>query len=230
MRGLEVKEVSELLEVRLFSLSLYQKLLGNEPSERLLDVAFSAASYQSLSILESAGNSYRDKLFAYRSAGDTYFADPARVLIGMQREYMLMFIGPDKLKAPPWESVYVSAEPLLFQESTLEVRRIYRRENFVSEGYPSVPDDHIAIELDFLAKTVWRAMEVLEQKDSSEFIKLLMLQKSFIENHLLNWVPALVAAANRIESPVFYPQLLELVLEYLRLEPSIIKTLLTRTV
>ncbi|MEI3231097.1 MAG: molecular chaperone TorD family protein, partial [Gordonibacter pamelaeae] len=38
--------------------------------------------------------------------------------------YTKLFIGPAKLPAPPWESVYATGgRPLLFQESTLAVRR-----------------------------------------------------------------------------------------------------------
>ncbi|MCB8816455.1 molecular chaperone TorD family protein [Desulfosporosinus shakirovi] len=70
----------------------------------------------------------------------------------MLTEYTRLFIGPTKLPVPPWESVYVSKERLLFQESSLKVRQrqCYLNYNFLPAKYRSEADDHIALELDFM--------------------------------------------------------------------------------
>ena len=69
----------------------------------------------------------------------------------LANDYTRLFIGPGKLPASPWESVYVCGEELIFQQSTLDVRAAYHAAGFTAAGYPHVPDDHIATELAFMA-------------------------------------------------------------------------------
>jgi hypothetical protein len=42
-------------------------------------------------------------------------------------DYNHLFVGPAKLLAAPWESVYVDRERMLFQRTTLEVKSWYER-------------------------------------------------------------------------------------------------------
>ena len=75
----------------------------------------------------------------------------------IRSEYTRLFLGPDKLIAPPWESCYTSKERALFQESTLHVRSWYQQYSYVPAGYPTHPDDHISLMMHFLALTTERA-------------------------------------------------------------------------
>ncbi|TKI07929.1 Tat proofreading chaperone DmsD [Martelella alba] len=60
-----------------------------------------------------------------------------------QEAYQRLFIGPYALPAPPWGSVYLDKESVLFGESTLALRR-WLRENSVSlERQGNEPEDHI---------------------------------------------------------------------------------------
>jgi TorA maturation chaperone TorD len=203
-----------------FSYGLFQKLLGNEPVKDLLSVAFAKESRDILALFAEESAELRGELEGLFEQGTAFLASPEDFLYKAKQEYMVMFIGPDKLVAPPWESVYVSAEPLLFQESTLEVRRIYQKEHYIPQGYPSIADDHIALQLDFLVKLVEREESAVEKEDLAECERLLEVRTNFINKHMLNWIPALVVAAQSIKEPVFYPQLLKVVLEFLKLDAA----------
>ena len=105
----------------------------------------------------------------------------------LQEEFKRLFVGPNALPAPPWESVYLGREHLLFEEVTLEVRECYRQYglSFIREG--NEPDDHLVIELEFLSFLI---QKTIESDDVETKKKLLEDQHSFLTNHLLKWCPA----------------------------------------
>ena len=115
--------------------------------------------------------------------------DNENVISKLRWDYTRMFIGPDSLPAPPWESSYVNKDKLLFQEETLQVRRSYLKYNFVGSNYPHEADDHIALELDFMSKLSVKVIESIEaNKELENILEILIDQKSFLEEHLNKWV------------------------------------------
>lgn len=111
----------------------------------------------------------------------------AETVIGLKGEYISLFVGPGKMDAPVWESVYFSDEHLVFQEQTLSVRYWYRRFGLEVEHVNREPDDHIAFEVSFIAHLAGLALKALEENNSARFESLLRAQKDFLSNHLLLW-------------------------------------------
>ena len=107
----------------------------------------------------------------------------------LQTDYARLFIGPAKVLTPPWESVYFSEERLVFQEETLQVREWYRRFDLQSVKLHAEPDDHVGLELTFLAHLAQRGLAALEQNDPSELQTLLEAQWEFLGSHPGKWVP-----------------------------------------
>lgn len=107
----------------------------------------------------------------------------------IQADYLRLFIGPGKVIAPPWESVHFSKERLTFQEQTLDVRNWYRRFGLVSEKIYKEPDDHIGLEISFVAHLTKLALNSLEEQDENKFAQLLDAQREFLAAHLLRWGP-----------------------------------------
>lgn len=100
-----------------------------------------------------------------------------------------LFAGFTRVKAPPWESVYFGQNRLLFQERTLQVRHWYYRFGLEVENPYLEPDDHIGLELAFLAHLAKLGIESLEGAESAvPFQQLLEAQKGFLQEHLLSWV------------------------------------------
>ena len=107
-----------------------------------------------------------------------------------------LFVGPMALEAPPYASVYLDPEPLLMGRSTLAVRDVYARLGLVSPAKNSLPDDHIALELDACAGM----RSALEHTPDDE---LRELWRSFVQEHMQKWVPRFIT---RIEqSPETHP-------------------------
>ncbi len=112
-----------------------------------------------------------------------------RALQEMQTDYVRLFIGPGRVLAPPWESVYFSEDRLVFQEQTLQVRNWYRRFGLEPEKLHKEPDDHIGLEISFVAYLARLAFEALAEQDEEEFEQLLEAQRQFLSEHLLKWGP-----------------------------------------
>ena len=105
----------------------------------------------------------------------------------LQSDYTRLFIGPGKLIAAPWESVYFSDERLTFQEQTLEVRNWYRRFGLEAEKIYREPDDHIGLELLFMSHLAALGIQALNESDEARFEELWSAQRDFHLQHLGAW-------------------------------------------
>ena len=110
--------------------------------------------------------------------------------IDLQADYMHLMVGTADFETPPWESVYFSEDRAIFQEETLAVRSWYRRFGLASEKLYNEPDDHIALEISFIAHLASQGLEALKKNDDDTLEKLLQAQHDFLKEHLLQWGPA----------------------------------------
>lgn len=102
-------------------------------------------------------------------------------------DYTRLFLGPGKVIAAPWESVYFNEERLTFQEQTLDVRGWYRRFGLEAENLHHEPDDHIGLELLFLSHLAELGIRALNEQDEMRFEETLEAQRGFFNNHLGTW-------------------------------------------
>lgn len=118
-----------------------------------------------------------------------FAADPQEATLDVKADYTRLFASAARLPVSPWESVYYSEERQLFQESTLDVRAWYHRFGLEIINLRNEPDDHIGLELAFLAHLARSALQALEQEDRREMQNLLEAQRQFSRKHLLGWAP-----------------------------------------
>ncbi len=113
-------------------------------------------------------------------------------------EYTRLFLGPYRLPAPPWESVYTSPARLLMQEAYDAVRAMHRQAG-LTVGDGNVLADHIGAELQFLALLLARAeTEGEEDRD---------LAGRFFREHIQNWIPRFSADLEGAASVPLYESL-----------------------
>ena len=77
----------------------------------------------------------------------------------VRRDFARLFIGPNRLPAPPWESVYCNEERLIFDKETLQVRLLYRQFGMAVPTERNEPDDHFGLEMMFIAHLCQVALE-----------------------------------------------------------------------
>lgn len=106
----------------------------------------------------------------------------------LQADHLRLFIGAGKVIAPPWESVFFNEARQTFQEQTLQVRSWYRRFGLEPEKLYHEPDDHIGLEMVFLAHLADQALLALEEGNNEKFDSLMKARSQFLSEHLLKWV------------------------------------------
>lgn len=119
-------------------------------------------------------------------------------------DYTRLFIGPGKVLAAPWESVYFSDDRLTFQESTLQVREWYRRFGLESDKVYHEPDDHIGLELEFVAHLARLALLALGKDDQDQYRAAIDAQRQFIAQHLGRWVSGWCGQVETHANTAFY--------------------------
>ncbi|WP_251552148.1 TorD/DmsD family molecular chaperone [Neobacillus muris] len=121
---------------------------------------------------------------------DFFYSENLEESIQMARQdFFGLFVGPEALLAPPWESVYRSKEKALFDFPTFEVRDLYSQyglEVKKKEHHHDEADDHIVYELEFMLQLIERS---IGEHDSDKRKSLLKGQQRMLKEHLLKWVP-----------------------------------------
>ncbi len=203
----EKREAAELLLAnRLYLYSLLHKTFGREPDSELLTLLSAETAVNAFALLSEEKGDALDRVGPFLESIRTKANDPV-FLEDVKTEYMHIFVGPDKLVAPPWESVYRGEDGMLFQAVTLEVREIYRGFGLLPEGYPHVADDSLALELAFMARLAERALEDLHDEDEVGLGRLLESSEDFLSQHLLLWIPKFLERMRKARTQVLYPQL-----------------------
>ncbi len=117
-------------------------------------------------------------------------ADLQAVATQLAAEYAGLFLNAGRQPVYPYESVYTSPEHLVMQKARDEVVQLYRQEGLDRSDAVREPEDHIAIELEFMAYLCRRSAEALEAGDRAACLAYLEKQRAFLTDHLLVWVPA----------------------------------------
>lgn len=130
---------------------------------------------------------------------------------GLRADYTRLFVGVGWVLAAPWESVYFNDGRMVFQEQTLQVRDWFRRFGVETEKLHKEPDDHIGLELSFLAHLATLGLQAIEEKDDDKFEEIVEAQRRFMEEHPLKWVPRWCKLVEEKANTDFYKGLAKLV-------------------
>lgn len=205
-----------LLSARRYLYAVLQSLFGNEPSDERLR-AVSLPLLREASALLGVDAAAADLTEALEAAsGD---------VDDVERQYTYLFVGPHELPAPPWESVYATKERVLFHPRTLKVRNFYRSEGLIPQHYPSVADDHIALELDFLRSLADRAVEAQASGDRATCVKALDVSRRFIEFHVGTWVGSFSEDLDESGCGMLYPAAGRLLVALVRVDGELLDEL-----
>lgn len=104
-------------------------------------------------------------------------------------DYAALFLGRPRAKAPPWESVYLGPERLVWQEPAREVLRAYARAELGYAQMKEIPPDHIGRELLFMASLAQRSADSALDTAGAD----LETQRAFFRDHLGAWAPRFAA-------------------------------------
>jgi TorA maturation chaperone TorD len=146
----------------------------------------------------------------YRLLRDSLQDEGGRDLLDdLAADYAKVFLGAGHAKgseaaAFPFASVYTSPKRIVMQEARDRAVQAYARRGLRSGGIAGVPEDHLALLLAFMAILVDDA-PAAEQLD-------------FLQQHLLNWVPAFCSDLEKHAATPFYRSIGKITSGWLRLD------------
>lgn len=139
-------------------------------------------------------------------------------------DFARLFLSINKVPPHPSESIY--REGTMMQYSRDEVLKTYWSFGVDKKKEFAEPEDHIAVELNFLMYLCEKAIEALENGDAKEARRYIQGQKDFLEKHLVKWVPKLVKDILDTGKTPFYKAMAVLTKEYLEMDLSATEDLL----
>ena len=213
-----------ILRQRTLALMLFRHAYAEEPDETLLELLASEPAVASIEAFAVDGHHELDRL-AQTMRSLSQNNDAAQTLAALRREYTTLFIGPEKIVAPFWESVYLDPRELLFLESTTDVRKRYEAEGYRIDAETREAEDGIVYELDFLAHLADRSLEALRRDDRQEFGRLVEVQRSFEHDHLLTWLPLYAERAKGARTDCLYPTLCAAVAAFIAVDAVLLEEL-----
>ena len=120
-------------------------------------------------------------------------------------DFSRLFVGPFKLLAPPYGSVYLENSRTIMSGSTIDVRNSYQQEGLRID-LKEAPD-HIAIELEFMYFLIFRPAQAIKNSDSQSAGRYLKKQASFLEAHLGRWISEFTDKVVANSQTLFYRKL-----------------------
>lgn len=156
--------------------------------------------------------------------GGDFYTKPDEALIeDLVQEYTELFIGPrDHISAHA--SCFVELDGgekgMLWGKETVRVKAFIEETGLeYDEAYNGIPD-HISVELEFMQKlTQWEAEKWAEANSESAH-HCLEIEKLFMDNHLMVWVPKLCETIRSADGSAFYARVADLLEEFLRFDHS----------
>lgn len=130
----------------------------------------------------------------------------------VQRDQDRLYGITARATVPPFESVHRDEEGLVFDAQTLEVRAAYRRAGLRAPELNREPDDHLGLELDFLARCCTASLDALDRGEPGIAEQYLELAGGFTRDHVLTWIPAVLVRAREAASTTWVRGLEELTL------------------
>ena len=133
------------------------------------------------------------------------------LLNDLKADYTRLFTGLIKIPVAPWESVFFTEERLVFQKQTQDVRGWYRRYGMAVTNQYKEPEDHIGLELTFIAHLAKIGLAALATQNEVDFEGALAAQRDFAAKHLFLWAPLWCSLIQEYAQTDFYRGLAQIV-------------------
>lgn len=185
-KDIKIVDLQDILATRLWFYDFLAKSFYMEPNLKDLKTKLKTNIFEEF--VDENGNTESEGVDLLK----TFFNNISKLeheeFIKIKEDYNRLFIGPGKLLAPPWESVYLSREKIIFDEHTLAVREFYQKWDVNINRVNKEPDDHIGFELEFMNILISKSIKALEANDLNLFKKTMLAQNEFLEKHILLWI------------------------------------------
>lgn len=148
-------------------------------------------------------------------------SDQKTALKELEVEYTRLFITAyPRIPAPPYASIYLEDDRLVWGNTTVKALEIYREAGLrVSDDFRDVPD-HIAAELEFVSYLLSSEIKAKEKGDNERVSKMLSIQDRFLADHLLKWSVSFFDIVIEATGSTFYRESSTLARKFIKAEIS----------
>jgi anaerobic sulfite reductase subunit A len=114
----------------------------------------------------------------------------------------------------------------MLKDEVDQIHAIYLKAGLIRSREFKEPEDHVALQLYFMAYLCRRAAEHMENGNLQDLLKNLKIQKTFLDEHLLKWVPKLAVDVIENADTSFYKAIGKITKGLLNMERTAIKELI----
>lgn len=136
-----------------------------------------------------------------------------------------LFLKSDRDSALPYASVYTD-KGLLNGKPAQQMRELLGAHGVKVEQNLNEPEDHLAIQLDFLAHLAISANQI---EHSAQLSSALQAQSDFISQHLLTWLPAFAERCTQFDAFGLYSAAARLALAFIQQDKHCLDELFQET-
>jgi TorA maturation chaperone TorD len=153
---------------------------------------------------------------------DDFLLKPEKELLeALAIEYTRLFLGPGRHVSPHESVHHERAEGKwgqLWGDSTVEVKKFIETTGLEYQSdYKGLPD-HISVELEFMQQLTLREEQVWGDSDTDGAASCRNIEKKFIEEHLIPWVPEFCEKIVKEAELPFYKDLAALTRNFIEFE------------
>lgn len=117
--------------------------------------------------------------------------------------------------AYPFESVYTSEKHVVMDGARDDVVRLYREAGMGRADGWTLGEDHVSLELEYVQVLCKKCLDAIEAGEDGLVSKLIRDQSSFLDEHLLSWVPQFAQAMRSHARTDFYRGVADMLEGYL---------------
>jgi putative dimethyl sulfoxide reductase chaperone len=132
------------------------------------------------------------------------------------QEYMVLFVGPKTLLAPPYGSLYLETKGQIMGVTTMEAARYYQAAGVKKTAGLHEPEDHVRVELEFMYYLIARVIECCEAGELSSALQFAQMQRSFLDRHLGCWIRPFALNLEKKAKTPFYQGLARITEAFVR--------------
>lgn len=202
-----------------------EKEIDEQSLEDLLARKELFTKFKSISELDADVKEGFEELYSYliRLRGGKL----SEAMLELAVDYANLFLGVGHARgkgiAHPSESTYMVGH--LYHDAVDQVFEAYLGEDLIKSPHFKEPEDHIALELYFMAHLCKKAIMSLNSEKRQDFLKYLNMQKTFLVEHLLKWAPSFAEDIVKNANTLFYKALGKMMKGFLNMEKKIIDEL-----
>lgn len=134
----------------------------------------------------------------------------------INRDYIDLFIGPRSLTAPPYGSIYMEEGHQIMGKSTSDAVRLYNSVGFRKANSFKQPEDHIQVELEFMAVLINKTIDAIMNNDYDDALELLNRQDEFLKNHIGSWIRPFAQAIINSAKTLYYKNIAAIAEEFIK--------------